>query len=246
MGASSTFYLRCFILFFAGSAFALASGDHDVGLQEAAKRGDLRIYKMMLGLGARPHTVDKSGNNAVLMAVYGGNRLILRDLLERRVDVNAKGSIGMTPLGLAVVRGDVDVVKLLLKAGADVNLKDDVGFTPLLAAIDLERMALIETLIKVGADVNLADAEGRTPLMTAAAKGMRELVPVLIARGAWLDARDREGRTPLFWSIFEGHSGVATELIEAGAERRRPIKGYSPLHWASVMQRKEVVSMLER
>ncbi len=46
-------------------------------------------------------------------------------LLEKGADVNAKGEHGWTPLMEAANRGHSEAAKLLLEKGADVNLKHE-------------------------------------------------------------------------------------------------------------------------
>jgi ankyrin repeat protein len=52
-------------------------------------------------------------------------------LLDKGADVNAKGEHGWRPLMEAANRGHSEVTKLLLKKGADVNLKHEYGWTAL-------------------------------------------------------------------------------------------------------------------
>jgi len=56
---------------------------------------------------------------------------VVKLLLEAGSDVNARDSLGMTPLHRAVLVGSADIVKLLLLNGADVNSRDNMGRTPL-------------------------------------------------------------------------------------------------------------------
>ncbi len=62
-----------------------------------------------------------SGETALFCAVWSGNQPVVKFLLERGADVNAKTNWNMTPLDAAVGRGDVQMVQFLLERGAETN-----------------------------------------------------------------------------------------------------------------------------
>src|SRR5688572_18332138 len=77
---------------------------------------------------------------------YNFFKQIVRFLIERGADVNAKTSFGYAPLHNAASRGlkgtiylcyldKLEIVELLIDAGADLNVKNDRGNTPLFRAI---------------------------------------------------------------------------------------------------------------
>lgn len=232
------------IFFAIAVAPAMAGGDEDYNLLQAAQQGNLKKFNLMVNLGGNPHAVDRDGNNAVMLAAYGGNREILRQLILRRVDVDKKGGSGFTPLGMAVLQGDSMIVGMLLKSGADCNAKNASGDTPLHIAVRKERKDLTQMLLHAGADSNIADAEGETPLILAARTGQDSLAELLIDNRAELNIRDRDDKTALFWAIFEGHERVATMLVEYGADYKFRTSGYTALHWAQATGSNAVVSKL--
>jgi ankyrin repeat protein len=66
-------------------------------------------------------------------AAFAGHTEVVKFLLEKGAEVNAKGTIGgTTALMVASQNGHAEVVKVLLEKGADVNVKDTtIGTTAL-------------------------------------------------------------------------------------------------------------------
>ena len=226
------------------AAPAFATTDDDLNLISAAGRGDLRIYTMMLGMGANPNAQDKGQNTGILLAAYYSQRDMVRRLIELHADVNILGSIGFTPIGIAAMRADVEIVKMLIGAGARLDVHDYAGNTPLLNALQFQQDENVRHLLSAGADVNMADNTGETPLMLAAQTGRLDYIEALLAKGAIARTRDPLGNTALYYAIFEGHDEIARKLIQAGSVDRGLNNGYSLLHWAQVMGRKDLVPLL--
>jgi ankyrin repeat protein len=114
------------------------------------------------------------------LAVYNELPEVVKILLEKGADVNAKGSFGQTPLHDAASRGFLDAMKLFLSKGADVNAKDRWDETPLHFAVDNKLPEVVKILLEKGADVNAKDLSGRTSLNGAAKSGVSEIVKLLI------------------------------------------------------------------
>ncbi len=63
---------------------------------------------------------------------------VLKELIQKGADINARDSNGMTPLMVAVESGNLEAVKLLLESGALINEQDKTGRTPLMFSADGE------------------------------------------------------------------------------------------------------------
>lgn len=59
---------------------------------------------------------------------------IIKSLLEKNADINAKDKDGVTALWLAANGGSLEIVNILLENSADINVKDTNGRTALGAA----------------------------------------------------------------------------------------------------------------
>ncbi|KAH7115564.1 hypothetical protein EDB81DRAFT_287006 [Dactylonectria macrodidyma] len=118
----------------------------------------------------------------LMVASYYGHRAVVKILLERGANIEAKDSAhGRTPLSWAAERGHEASVKLLLKKGADVECKDKRGQTPLSLAAENgdEASVSVKLLLEKGADVECKDKRGRTPLSLAAENGREAIVKLL-------------------------------------------------------------------
>jgi uncharacterized protein len=144
----------------------------------------------------------------------------LRDLIQKRADLNTPQTDGTTALQWAAHWNDLDAVKLLLKAGADPKIANRYGVTPLSEASAAGNAAMIEALINAGADAKtLTTPDGETVLMTAARSGNEDAVRILIAHGADVNAKENyRGQTALMWAAAERHPAVVKLLLESGAD----------------------------
>ena len=93
---------------------------------------------LMVGCGSSIHQAAMSGNTEAV-----------KQHLTEGVDVNAKDSVGRTPLHHAAWNGHKEVAELLIEKAADVNSLGDNG-TPLDWAIFRKHPETVELLRKHG------------------------------------------------------------------------------------------------
>ena len=186
---------------------------------------------VLLGSSGIAHA---AGDASLAVAVQRNDRAAIRQMIDKKVDINAPQPDGTTALHWATYNDDVDLVSQLLRAGADVRVANRYGVTPLSIACENGNAAIITKFLDAGADANASLPGGETMLMRAARTGKVDAVRVLLARGADLHAREaRRGQTALMWAAAEGHVEVIEELIKAGADFRTPLEsGFSPLMFA--------------
>lgn len=89
---------------------------------------------------------------------------VIRALIRKGADVNAKDQYGETPLHNAAEYGDTYVADLLIANGANVNSKNNRGETPLHCATFWGYRQMVELLIANGADITAKTSEGQTAI----------------------------------------------------------------------------------
>jgi ankyrin repeat protein len=89
----------------------------------------------------------------IFEAANEGNTDMIRRLLGKGADVNAKNKDGWTALMCAVDRGHLDVARVLTNVGADVNIKHRYGYTALYIAAQNGHTKCVSLLLKTGADL---------------------------------------------------------------------------------------------
>ncbi len=159
-------------------------------LYEAARAGRVDRALQLLEAGADPWALPPPDwrdqrSLSVLAAVLPDLRL-LRELIVRRVDVNAAHR-GMTPL-LAATRdswhGRPDAVMTLLANGADPRATDTEGNTPLHHAVRSSDPGVAALLRDAAAELDALNHEGQSPLAMACQVGNWRLAKFLLERGA--------------------------------------------------------------
>lgn len=111
-----------------------------------------------------------SGPEDLWAAARKGDAELVKALLAKGVDVNAKTEYGATALSFAADKGHAEVVKVLLDKKADVNVKDTYyKATPLSWAVSKGHLDIAKLLVDAGAE----DADAA--LLAAAQKGNLDL-----------------------------------------------------------------------
>jgi ankyrin repeat protein len=152
-------------------------------------------------------------------AVRQQDRVAVRALLKKGVDVNAAEGDGATALHWAAYLDDNELVGLLLTAGAKANVPNDLSITPLSLASANGNAAIVLALLENGADPNAASETGVTPLMEAARSGSALAVRALLNRGANVNAKERDrDQTALMWAVSRRHPEVVQVLLDHHAD----------------------------
>lgn len=153
----------------------------------------------------------------LLRSIRNDDEAVIRSLLDRGADVNAKDTHGATALMHAALYARPAIVKLLLERRADPNRVNTSGATALMWAVGSPEK--VRLLISHRADVNARAKSGRTPLILASAiPGNIEAVKLLLDAGAGVKMRDAAGTGPVWAAAAAPDAKILAELLARGAD----------------------------
>ncbi|KAK2467970.1 hypothetical protein APHAL10511_000265 [Amanita phalloides] len=142
---------------------------------------------------------------------------IVKYLLSKGADANAKTRQTGNVLHAASVIGNTEVVQLLLDMGADVNAND--GFdSPLHAASEKGHLETVRVLLDRGANVNATSGTYGHALQGATANGYIEVAKLLLERGANANAQGGQANNALQAASSAGHAKIVKLLLDNGAD----------------------------
>ncbi|KKO97162.1 hypothetical protein THAR02_10737 [Trichoderma harzianum] len=196
-------------LFKDGADFNASGGISDMVLLIAAAYTQGDIVKTLLEKGSIKPTlssdmmdVDLECGPALLWAVRNGHENLVKWLLKRGANVNAKSEFGkITP----------SIIRIKAQRGASVQF--DSGKTALLCAASQGHESMVRLLLENAADVMAKDNAGRTALSLAASNGHEAVVRLLLENGADITAKDNAGRTALCLAAAQGWTKVVQLLL---------------------------------
>ncbi len=113
-------------------------------------------------------------------AVRRGDADVMRDLLSRGIDPNARDPHGQTGLMLAAHAGHVAAVQLLVDHGVDLNVTAKFGLSAVMLAVIAGQKDIAQVLARAGADLRLRGTgapgfAGKTAADLAGARGWNDL-----------------------------------------------------------------------
>ena len=193
-------------------------------LMSAARVGNADAVSLLLERGAVLDATDPEFQQTALMvAVRENHPAVVKLLIDRKADVNARTRTGRTPAwvlpnsvpgfghGIGIVRGG------LPERGSRYLIPG--GMTPLLYAARDGRLESARLLVAAGADVNQTDPNGVTPLLMAITNNHVDVARFAIERGAAINVVDWYGRTPLWAAVEARNMDVDNGTFENGVDR---------------------------
>lgn len=230
-----------------------------------ANRYDVSFIRMIIESGDIEKnistTTDRGETLLHLLVKSDCNEDLVRFLVDKGADINARNTLGETPLQCTTWWHRN--ARLLIDLGADVKVDNKSGTRTLLGSalgnalyharwvdkimygegdpsnlVDLNaHISVSRQLIANGACISGADDKGLTPLHIAAGGGghFAEIVEMILERGADVSATDNEGCTPLHAAASHrlDNSAIIALLVSHGAEISAiDSNGKMPLHHA--------------
>ncbi|XP_072325117.1 uncharacterized protein bcl3 isoform X2 [Scyliorhinus torazame] len=132
---------------------------------------------------------------------------------------------GDTPLHIAVVQEDSTMVEKLIQllrlGKKDLDIYNNLRQTPLHLAVITKHSSLVRQLVTNGASRVLLDRNGQTAVHLACEHSSLECLQSLLASGQEridLEIRNYDGYTPLHVAINSRNKGIATHLLDQGAD----------------------------
>lgn len=238
-------------------------------LHIAVERGNLETVKVLVENDAKVDLKNKDGLTSLDLAKKLDKQEIINYLLsatdtifnaiinddlktvqqfieERKIDINLKDKLGMSPLHLAVKKNEEQIVQYLIKNNANVHIEDNDGRTPLFYAISNKNIVLIKLLIQHKANINAQDKFKVTPVLQTCEIGDLPILKYLVSMGAQIDAMNSVGRTALHLAALKGYLNIVQYLVE---EKKADVNakdqgGNTPLDLAAKFKKNEVVEYL--
>ena len=212
-------------------------------LLHAVQRGNLDAVESILSLKVSVDTVNSAGQTVLMLAVQHTHVGLVRLLLRRKADPNAKEPEDeMTALHFAqqqerYTNPSMDtIVRLLEEHGASNVIHNRFGLTP-----------------SEWSDRLLKESNGNLPesFKRACVDGDEDAILQVLVDGPdvrLLNARDEIGRTPLIHATMGDHAAVCRQLLKAKANpdlKEVNHRGNTALHYAHIQGNAEIIELLE-
>ncbi|PJZ46995.1 ankyrin repeat domain-containing protein [Leptospira brenneri] len=124
------------------------------------------IFLLLVGFSfscTEDETVIKapmSREHRLFLAVEKGNLELVKELLSEGVSINAKDSLGNSPLIKAADEEELVIAKFLIQRGANVNLRNLTGETAIYRAVYRGNLDLVKLLVGAGAETKVKTVGG--------------------------------------------------------------------------------------
>ncbi|XP_029375880.1 receptor-interacting serine/threonine-protein kinase 4 [Echeneis naucrates] len=150
-------------------------------LHLASQRGQYRVARILIELGADVHTTSAGLNTPLHVAAETGHTSTSRLLIKHKADIHSQNVHGLTPLHLASQRGHLATVKMLIEEGADPYRSNQAQSTAFHLAAESGHCEVLKALLLHCPDgATLSDEQGLSPLHLAVKGGYSNIITMLV------------------------------------------------------------------
>jgi len=194
-------------------------------LHTAILKGDLESLLFLISISVNVHskTTDANKLAPLLLAVQGGNAMMVRNLILAGANLQERTLTGQTGLHLAADRDLPEITSVLLDNKIDFSAVDDDGNNSLHVAVREGHINTVRTLLSESRiDADLLNLKGRSPFHVLATftdvnttqifETFLEFMPEYN-----VDKTDSEGNTPLLSAYIKGNGDLCRALVTHGA-----------------------------
>ena len=147
-------------------------------LMLAARDGSIQSTAVLINAGAKTYLSNAYGDDALLLATFGGHEAIVDILLAKRASLGTNPR-GWTPLHYAAYAGHAHLINKFLAFGAQINGVTDNGLTALMLASKNGHINVVRTLLTHKADINILDDNKLSAADHALAGGNTDIAALL-------------------------------------------------------------------
>ena len=213
--------------------------DGSTPLHLAVRNKAGEIVRLLLNHGAETKIKNKDGSTALHIALFDSQDVtILSYLIEKNADIEARDSLGRTPLCNAIVSNSPTFARYLIRHGADADALCDASNTLgtlLFEAVRQRREWAVEALLDGGAHLRARDSTGRQALYYAVRRGQESMVKVFLDHGAaetrTIGPVSTSGSTLLHCAMIEPNLTIVEMILKAGFDvNEQDLVGDTALH----------------
>ncbi len=113
-----------------------------------------------LSSGTDTELPDEKGRTLLMKMANAGRSNDVRKLLERGAKIDARDSIGYTPVFYAILSYDLPTLQVMIEKGIDPNAENADGTSLLIVAVTTMNIPAVQELLKAGADPLIKNKSG--------------------------------------------------------------------------------------
>jgi len=242
-------------------------------LIEAAKSGDLNLAKSLISKGASINYHDKSGLSPLLIAILGGQKIMVGYFSGRGAQLSSTEAMAL--MRISVDKDDPWIASIVAKHKNMLNLTFDNGRTILWLAAEKKSWNAFDEYLKGGINTGIKDYSGHTVVLWAIETGNAEAINHLIKSGVRISSDEadsmlkqavvnedlekirvltlfkpnvnrvyEDGLTLLWYAAVKERADIAELLLKAGAKTEIADKSGKTLVTYCVERRKYEIAKL--